>query len=292
MNAMSYPPIPPVNGMETLSAAPSTFPYLPLPLLPSQPFVKLFLHQANPLAGAHFTSIIHTDTYPGISSTQSDLTSKSVFISGASRGIGRATALAYARAGAIRIAVAAPSAVGSIEQDLLAAASEAKRPAPQILVLDLNLLDHASVQSAAQETKHAFGGKLDILINNAGYLEEGIPIVDSDPDDYWKTWEVNYRGLYWMTKAFLPLLLRSEGGMKTIINVSSMGALALRPGGSAYQTSKFAMLRFTEFVMVEYASQGVLCYAVHPGGVMTKLARNMPKVTHKSKFLPLDWASM
>ena len=85
-----------------------------------------------------------------------------------------------------------------------------------------------------------------------------------------------------MTKAFLPLLLRAdnETGLKTIVNVSSMGALALRPGGSAYQTSKFALLKFTEFVMVEYADQGILCYAVHPGSVMTKLAENMPKEIH------------
>ena len=153
------------------------------------------------------------------------------------------------------------------------------------------MLDHASVKAAAQQTEHSFGGKLDILVNNAGYLEEGLSIVESDPEDYWRTWEINYRGLYWMTKAFLPLLLRSdnEAGLKTMVNLSSMGALSLRPGGSAYQTTKFAILKFTEFVMAEYAVQGVLCYCVHPGGVMTQLARNMPKQTHSGMlFLVLE----
>ena len=75
-----------------------------------------------------------------------------------------------------------------------------------------------------------------------------------------------------MPKAFLPLPLRSdnEAGLKVIVGVSSMAALASRPGGSAYQTTKSAILKFAEFVMVEYAEQGVLCYAVHPprrGGV-------------------------
>ena len=149
------------------------------------------------------------------------------------------------------------------------------------------MLDHASVEAAARHTDTAFGGNLDILVNNAGYLEQGLPITASDPDDYWRTWEINYRGLYWMTRTFLPLLLRSKcgsGGSKTIVNVGSMGALGLRPGGSAYQTSKFAILKFTEFVMVEYAEQGVLCFAVHPGGVMTQLARNMPKQSHSGTF--------
>lgn len=229
--------------------------------------------------GANFTPTIHTDTYADISpSTKSDLTGRAVFISGASRGIGRATALSYARAGAAQIAVAAPNGLDNIEQEILAAASSMKREPPQTLVLELNVLDLASVKAAAQKTEHCFG-KLDILINNAGYLEKGIPIAESDPDDYWKTWEINYRGLYWMTRAFLPLLLRS-GDLRTIVNLSSMGALSLRPGGSAYQTSKFAILKFTEFVMTEYAEQGVLCYAVHPGGVMTELASNMPTETH------------
>ena len=241
----------------------------------------------QPSLGAKFTPTIHSDTYPAISPiSQSNLTGRSVFISGASRGIGRATALSYARAGAAKIAVTARSGLETIEQEIVAAAATASptkhSPPPQVLVLSLDVLDYASVKAAAQTTEDAFGGKLDILINNAGYLENGIPIADSDPDDYWRTWEINYRGLYWMTKAFLPLILRAdnEAGLKTIVNVSSMGALALRPGGSSYQTTKFAMLKFTEYVMAEYADHGILCYAVHPGGVMTRLAEKMPKETH------------
>ncbi|KAL9075774.1 MAG: hypothetical protein Q9161_001526 [Pseudevernia consocians] len=206
-----------------------------------------------PSLGIKFTPTIHSDTYPAISSiSQSNLTGKSVFISGASQGIGHATALSYARAGAAKIAVTARSRLETIEQEILAAAATAsptkRNPPPQVLVLSLDVLDHASVKAAAQTTEHAFGGKLDILINNAGYSEQGIPIVDSDADDYWRTWEINFRGVYWMTKAFLPLLLRAdnETGLKTIVNVSSMGALALRSGGSWYPTSKFALLKFTE----------------------------------------------
>lgn len=140
-----------------------------------------------------------------------------------------------------------------------------------------------SVKSAAQETEKVFG-RLDILINNAGYLETARPVMDSDPDEYWKTWEINYRGVYWTTKAFLPLLLKTDDGLKTIVNLSSVGAHGLRPGMGAYQTSKFAILRFTEFLCAEYARQGVVAYSVHPGGVPTELALNMPKETYASEY--------
>jgi NAD(P)-dependent dehydrogenase (short-subunit alcohol dehydrogenase family) len=139
------------------------------------------------------------------------------------------------------------------------------------------------VKNAAAETEKAFG-RLDILINNAGYLESALPIADSEPDEYWKTWEINYRGVYWATKAFLPLLIKSQDGLKTIVNLSSTGAHGLRPGMSAYQASKFAVLKLSEFTCAEYAKDGVVAYSVHPGGVPTELALNMPKDVHAGKY--------
>jgi NAD(P)-dependent dehydrogenase (short-subunit alcohol dehydrogenase family) len=78
----------------------------------------------------------------------------------------------------------------------------------------------------------------------------------------WSTWEINYRGVYWVTKDFLPLLLGTPDGLKTVLNVSSIGAHGLRPGHSAYQTTKNALLRFTEFLMAEYFEEGLLAYAI------------------------------
>jgi NAD(P)-dependent dehydrogenase (short-subunit alcohol dehydrogenase family) len=94
------------------------------------------------------------------------------------------------------------------------------------------------------------------------------------------TWETNYRGAYWATKFFLPLLLKTENGLKTIVNLSSIGAHALRFGMSAYQISKFAILKLTEFICAEYAEHGVVAYAVHPGGVATELSLNLPNYMH------------
>ncbi len=106
-------------------------------------------------------------------------------------------------------------------------------------------------------------GKVDILINNAGYLEQLAHIDSSDPEGWWKTWEVNVKGVYLMTKFFLPLLLKSD--LKTVVVVSSVGAHITMPGMSAYQTTKLAVLRLNDFLMAEYGEKGLLAFGVHPG---------------------------
>jgi NAD(P)-dependent dehydrogenase (short-subunit alcohol dehydrogenase family) len=113
------------------------------------------------------------------------------------------------------------------------------------------------------------------VISNAGYLEPFVPFLESNPDEWKRTYEVNVFGVYHVAKAFLPLLLKTTDGLKQIINITSIGALNTLPGGSGYQPSKLAVVRFTEHISVEYPE--MLPYAVHPGGVMTELAKGMGK---------------
>ena len=96
-------------------------------------------------------------------------------------------------------------------------------------------------------------------------------IAESDPEQWWNTWNVNLRGPYLVSRAFIPLLLKSSNGLKTIVNVSSVGAIVISPGLSAYQPSKTAVLRFSEFVAKEYAEEGLVCFAIHPGNVITDI---------------------
>lgn len=105
-------------------------------------------------------------------------------------------------------------------------------------------------------------------------------IADSDPDEWWRTWQVNTFGAYLVVRATIPLLLKKNDGLKTILNVSSVGAHILMAGGSAYQSGKLALIRFTEFINEEYGEQGLLSIAVHPGGVMTELSKGMPTAAH------------
>ena len=199
-----------------------------------------------------------------------------MLITGASKGVGLATAVAFAKAGADCIAVAARSSLDKVEAAVLEAAKQAGHSAPKVLRLTLDVSDEKNVADAASQIEQVFG-RLDILVNNAGRLETWIPLAETDPTSWWNTWEVNIKGTYLMTRAFLPLLLK--GGEKTIVNMNSMGAFVTRPGASAYQTTKLAMLRLTEFTFAEYGAKGILAFAIHPGAVPTELAFGMPADT-------------
>ncbi|RMJ28237.1 hypothetical protein PHISP_00869 [Aspergillus sp. HF37] len=233
---------------------------------------------AVPLStGIAFAAKTHNDTYPAIAAADSKQNGRAVFISGASKGIGRATAISFAQAGASDIAIAARSALDAVEEAVLDAAKTAGHRSPRVLKLALDVTDEESVRSAASQTEQIFG-RLDIVVNNAGCLEISALLADIDQTTWLNTWEINLKGTYLMTRAFLPLLLK--GGEKTIVNVSSIGAHLLLPGMSAYQSSKLATLRLTEFTSLEYAGQGILAFAINPGSVATELGYNLPAEYH------------
>ncbi|KAK4542411.1 hypothetical protein LTR36_006868 [Oleoguttula mirabilis] len=224
--------------------------------------------------GVDFTPTIHSDTYDYINPEQFDLTGRAVLITGASKGIGRDTAISFAKAGASFIAIGARSSLDTLKGEIEAAAQRAGKQAPRVLALQLDVSDNANVEQAAKETEAAFG-RLDILINNAGFLEPFMKMTDSNPEEWKRSYEVNVFGVYHMTRAFLPLLLKTRNGLKEILNLSSIGALFAMPGGSGYQPGKLAVLRFSEFTNIEYPD--VLAYSLHPGGVLTDLAKQMGK---------------
>jgi NAD(P)-dependent dehydrogenase (short-subunit alcohol dehydrogenase family) len=174
----------------------------------------------------------------------------------------------------------ARSDYGSLSSEILSAASKAGKAAPKLLSLKLDVMNYEDIDAAAKEVEKEFG-RLDILINNAGYLSPFESILDTPKEDYWRNYEINMRGVYWVTKAFLPLMLK--GGEKTIVNLSSRGAMGLRSGGSGYQVTKMAVTKFTEYLMVEYGDQGLLAFSVHPCGALTELGTGMPKNFHASE---------
>lgn len=232
---------------------------------------------AAEMAWRNFVSETH-DTYPFIDPSKADMRGKSVLVTGASKGIGLATAASFATAGCSMIALAARSSLADAEAAVKKAAAEAKHPEPKVLSLKLDVTSAESVRAAAEAVEKAFGGQLDALINNAGYLPQWELIAESDPIEWWQTWEVNINGMYLCCRYFLPLVLKSQ--MRTIINLSSAGGHVVRATGSAYQTTKFTVCRFTEFLVAEYGEQGLVAVAFHPGGVKTELALTMPEWMH------------
>lgn len=224
--------------------------------------------------GRDFVHQIRHDTYPFIDPTKQDLSGRHVLITGASRGIGKQIAVAYALAGAAAIVMTARSDLSSQAQEVAQAAVQAGHSAPQIITLKLDVASRESVAAAAKEVQAQLG-HVDIVVCNSGVLETWVPMTEQDPDVWWNTWETNVKGTYLTLHSFIPLLLASPKKDRTIVILSSTGALAMLPGASAYQSSKFALLRLTEFVNFEYGGQGILAYGVHPGGVATEMGHSM-----------------
>ena len=184
-------------------------------------------------------------------------------------------AFSFATAGASGIALLARSSISDTTDLVRAAARKADKSEPKIVEVKCDTTSEKEVEVAAETIKSAFAGKLDVLVNNAGYLEDFKAVADSDPSEWWKSWEVNIKGTYLMSRAFLPLVLASD--LKTLLIITSMGGLATSWGASAYQVSKMAQMRLVEFLDVEYGEKGLLAMSVHPGGVPTELAKGMPK---------------
>ncbi|KAI0439515.1 NAD(P)-binding protein [Xylaria telfairii] len=240
----------------------------------------------NPIEGPgdyDTTSVIHNDTYPAIDSAKADLAGKAVFISGATRGIGQGISISFARAGASMIAIGARSALGETAQAIKAAAASVGKPEPKVLELKLDVTSQESVDSAAAEVKKTFG-RIDIVVNNAGLLSGGV-IAETDPETWWNTMAVNVKGPYLVMRALTPLMLDTNS-LKTFVTISSVGAHCRSPGLSAYQTSKLAVLRLTEFLDAEYSGKGIIAFSIHPGNVLTDMT-NGPDSKISEALLPI-----
>jgi len=221
----------------------------------------------------------HHSIYPAIDVRQElkDASKgKVVFVAGGAKGIGKQTAFAYARSGSTGLVITSRT----LEQ-VKSVASEIEKECPhcQVLPFELDVTDQGQVEKLFAQVLATFG-RLDVLINNAGRLENWMPISESDPLEWWATMETNIKGSYLTVREALKIMKAQEPRGGFIINTSSMGALRTRPGASAYQMSKFAINRLTEFIAKEYDGFDILTHAIHPGGVPTELALNMPKDMH------------
>ncbi|KAJ5770484.1 uncharacterized protein N7511_002535 [Penicillium nucicola] len=237
----------------------------------------------NDFSGGRFTTTRHSTTYDYISPLGLNLAGKHVLITGAAweDGVGYATATAFARAGASAIAIADLHGVSAdLAEKLKLVATQAGRPEPVVLSCTVDIANQESVHAMHDIVARGFDGRLDIVINNAAHMEPPKPFLDSDPDVYWRTWEVNVHGLFNISRIFLPMQLSARSnadGLCIMINVSSSGALTARPGGGSYRSSKLAILRWTETLQLEYGDKGLLAFCVNPGAIKTKISEGMPE---------------
>ncbi|WP_297754391.1 SDR family oxidoreductase [uncultured Shimia sp.] len=209
---------------------------------------------------------------------------KVVLVAGASRGIGQATAVAFAKAGAKAVFLLARSEAALEETKALV--TEAN-PETECAYAVCDVTQAGEVSAAVEACKARFGA-IDVADANAGYLGPWVKIGESDPDGWWRNWEVNMRGAYHVARYCLAPLAESAARWASegksgghLILLSSIGAQFVMPGASDYQTAKHAINRLCEFVQNDHEADGIKCFAIHPGGVATELGHNMPEGMHQ-----------
>jgi clavulanate-9-aldehyde reducatase len=198
-----------------------------------------------------------------------DLSGKVVAVTGASSGIGEATALACARAGAA-VALAARR-LERIEE--LAARIEQEGGRALAFRADVGVEDQAR---AFVEGAHGELGRLDVLVNNAGVMLLG-PIRDAPTEEWRRMVHANVFGVLYCTHAALPLMGAQGGGH--IVNVSSVAGRVARQGSGVYNLTKFGVGAFSESLRQEGVELGVRVTLIEPGAVATELpSHNRPEV--------------
>lgn len=186
-----------------------------------------------------------------------------VVVTGAGRGIGRATAEAFAAEGYVVVVAELREALGRRTADQLA------RAGAKALWLRTDVADPASASRTVGKVLRRFG-RIDCLVNNAGVLRTG-PLVDLAVEDLNRMIGVNLCGPLLLARAVLPAMLRQGSG--SIINVASqLGKVGLAEYVT-YCASKFGVMGFTEALAEELAATGVRVWAVCPGLVDTPMAR-------------------
>ena len=207
------------------------------------------------------------------------LKGKVVAITGAGSGIGRATAELVARQGA-HVAVSDVN-----EQGLAETRQACEKHGVRCESTMLDVADRDAVHAWADTTDKAFG-QVNVIVNNAGVSLGGV-VEDLAYEDFEWIMNINFWGVVYGTKAFLPYLRESGDGH--VVNISSLFGLMAMPAASAYNASKFAVRGFTEALSEELAIDGapVRVTSVHPGGIDTNIARG-GRVTPNSKWGLVD----
>ena len=189
---------------------------------------------------------------------------KVALVTGAGSGIGRATAERFALEGA-EVAIVDVSGAE-------AAAEAIERAGGSALALSTDVADPEAVAAMAAKAIDCFG-RVDVLVNNAGILDDYLPAADT-PDEVWdRVIGVNLKGVFHTSRALIPQMLENGGG--AIVNVASTAALVGGNGGAAYTTSKHAIVGFTRQLCFDYASSGIRANTVCPGAVETGMTKEI-----------------
>lgn len=214
---------------------------------------------------------------------------KTVVITGASRGIGEATARHLAQLGA-SVFLAARSA-----DRIKAIAAELNQQGGSAFAITCDVADPSQVE-ALIERANSHSGRIDLLVNNAGLVDPIARLADSDPADWGRVVDVNLKGVFYGLRYAIPFMV--EQGAGTIINISSGAATSALEGWSHYCATKAGVLSLTRVADKEYRDQGLRIIGLSPGTVATRMqeqirASNINPVSQLewSAHIPADWVA-
>jgi NADP-dependent 3-hydroxy acid dehydrogenase YdfG len=191
-----------------------------------------------------------------------DLSGRVVAVTGASSGIGEATALACAEAGAaVSLAARRTDRIDALAERIRSAGGTA-------LAIETDVGDEAQASAFVRRT-HEELGRLDVLVNNAGVMLLG-PIEDAPTDEWRRMVDANVFGVLYCTHAALPLMREQGGGH--IVNVSSVAGRVARAGAGVYNLTKFGVGAFSEALRQEGVAHNIRVTLIEPGAVDTELA--------------------
>jgi len=218
----------------------------------------------------------------------SELDGKAAVITGASRGIGEMGARALAAQG-VSVVLAARSI-----DDLTRVADDIRGAGGQAEAIACDVTHFAHLTAAIDRCQSAFG-RFDILVNNAGLIDPIAHLAHSDPDDWVRVADVNYKGVYFGLRAALPVMLAQTSGV--VVNVSSGAATSALEGWSHYCSSKAAALSLTRCAHKEVHDMGIRVVGLSPGTVATEMqvsikASGINPVSQldPSVHIPAEWA--